>query len=110
MIAVAVGKQTFASDAEACVGGCVQLLLATKEGGPLADNEGVLRSYAQEALDNFASVLKRDFAKFAPVVMPDAVATISMKPEVVDREEKRDADDWTLVVNADGQCQGLKTM
>merc|ERR1719453_1440702 len=33
-----------------------------------------------------------------------------MRAEVVDRDEKKGADDWTLVVNADGQCQGLKTM
>merc|ERR1719506_1688195 len=45
MIAVAVGKETFAPDAEA-----------------------FLRSYAQEALENFAGVLGLDFAPYASVV------------------------------------------
>merc|ERR1719409_1796214 len=43
MIAVAVGKETFAGDSEAFVGASVRLLEATREGGELADQEGVLR-------------------------------------------------------------------
>jgi len=109
MIAVAVGKETFARDASVFVGASVQLLLATREGGELADDEGVLRSYAQDAIWNFASVLGRDIAPYAPAVLPDAVATISMKPQVVDLQEKERAKDWTLDLNADGRCEGLKT-
>jgi len=110
MIAVAVGKETFAADADAFVGACVQLLHATREGGELADDEGVLHGYAVESLENFATVLKRDFARYAPVVMPDAIRAVSTRAEVVDHEEKKDKKDWTLVLNEGGRCEGLKTL
>ncbi|KAI8917831.1 hypothetical protein PhCBS80983_g00962 [Powellomyces hirtus] len=110
LIALAVGKDTFAPDA----GALIELLRVTQES--ITDPDDPQSSYLLAAWARICKVLEADFVPYLSFVLPPLMKSAQLKPDfaLIDSTEDEETirekydEDWEML-EVDGQRIGIKT-
>ncbi|KAF9415626.1 hypothetical protein BGZ76_004776, partial [Entomortierella beljakovae] len=109
LIALAVGKETFAPHAQEFI----KLLVQTQSS--IVETDDPQASYILAAWARVCKVLGRDFVPYLDIVMPPLLVSAQLKPDfaVVDPEDDLESkypaeEDWEFI-GVDGQQIGIKT-
>jgi len=111
LIGLAVGKETFMSDANEIM----NMLLKTQTEFGEQEGDDPQVSYMMSAWARVCTILGQDFVQYLPLVMPAVVKVASFKPEVAiveceDADHLQDGEeDWQFVNLGDQQSFGIKT-
>ncbi|KAJ3747159.1 armadillo-type protein [Lentinula detonsa] len=107
LIAIAVGREIFRPDSNVLV----ELLIRIQK-SPFDPQDTQLSHYLMGTWAKICQAMGPEFEPYLPAVMPDLLATASMKADVsvYDEEEEKaeDREGWETV-NMDGQTFGIRT-
>ncbi|KAJ3715385.1 armadillo-type protein [Lentinula raphanica] len=107
LIAIAVGREVFRPDSNTLV----ELLIRIQK-SPLDPQDTQLTHYLMGTWAKICQAMGPEFEPILPAVMPDLLATASMKADVSvydeDEDKVEDREGWETV-NMDGQTFGIRT-
>ncbi|KAJ3791198.1 armadillo-type protein [Lentinula aff. detonsa] len=107
LIAIAVGREIFRPDSNILV----ELLIRIQK-SPFDPQDTQLSHYLMGTWAKICQAMGPEFEPYLPAVMPDLLATASMKADVSvydeDEEKAEDREGWETV-NMDGQTFGIRT-